>query len=176
MTRTAANNNSIDTNNKAPLKPKRPLSAYNCKLKYKHMMCSLDMHSLVKHIICIHAHLIHISHDTLLSYHIIVFYRYKRAKIADAYKSGDNSKDTIIRLTQCTPGLEGYNTAVETYTSTQLMELSRGNVRAALLDNLAPKDNSKRAHRKNPNSTMSFLEMNRIMTSSWKSLDDTSRG
>ena len=98
-----------------------------------------------------------------------MFYRYKRAKISDAYKSGDNSKDTIIRLTECTPGLEGYNAAVETYTSTQLMELSRGNVRAALLDNLAPKDNSKRAHRKNPNSTMSFLEMNRIMTASWKS-------
>ena len=107
---------------------------------------------------------------------IIVFYRYKRAKIFDAYKSGDNSKDTIIRLTQCTPGLEGYNAAVETYTSTQLMELSRGSVRAALLDNLAPKDNSKRAHRKSHgNSTMSFLEMNKIMVTAWKSLDDNSR-
>ena len=107
---------------------------------------------------------------------IIVFYRYKRAKIFDAYKSGDNSKDTIIRLTQCTPGLEGYNAAVETYTSTQLMELSRGSVRVALLDNLAPKDNSKRTHRKSHgNSTMSFLEMNKIMVTAWKSLDDTSR-
>lgn len=119
-----------------------------------------------------------VSHDISFLYfpYHTVFYRYKRAKISDAYKSGDNSKDTIVRLTECTPGLEGYNAAVETYTSTQLMELSRGNVRAALLDNLAPKDNSKRAHRKNPNSTMSFLEMNRIMTASWKSLDDNSRG
>jgi len=176
MTRSANNN---DNNNNTPLKPKRPLSAYNCKLVVQHMMYSpLDMHSLVKHISYTYANLIHISHDQYLSFPIMptVFYRYKRAKISDAYKSGDNSKDTIIRLTQCTPGLEGYNAVVETYTSTQLMELSRGNVRAALLDNLAPKDNSKRAHRKNPNSTMSFLEMNRIMTASWKSLDDHSRG
>ena len=142
------------------------------------MMCSLlDMHSIIKHITYHMFSISIVSHDTIsfLSYHT-VFYRYKRAKIFDAYKSGDNSKDTIIRLTQCTPGLEGYNAAVKTYTSTQLMELSRGNVRAALLNNLAPKDNSKRAHRKNPNSTMSFLEMNRIMTASWKSLDDNSRG
>ena len=175
MTRSANNN---DNNNNTPLKPKRPLSAYNRKLVVQHMMCSL-------HLICIqlsstyHMHISIVSHDTYLSlsysfYHT-VFYRYKRAKIFDAYKSGDNSKDTIIRLTQCTPGLEGYNATVETYTSTQLMELSRGNIRAALLNNLAPKD-SKRAHRKNPNSTMSFLEMNRIMTASWKSLDDNSRG
>ena len=141
------------------------------------MMCSLlDMHSLssISHIICFRSQSQSSLTISLLSYHT-VFYRYKRAKIFDAYKSGDNSKDTIICLTQCTPGLEGYTAAVETFTSTQLMELSRGNVRAALLDNLAPKD-SKRAHRKNPNSTMSFLEMNRIMTASWKSLDDNSRG
>ena len=135
------------------------------------------MHSIVKHIMCINYvnNLIHISP---LLYHIlfIVFYRYKRAKIFDAYKSGDNSKDTIIRLTQCTPGLEGYNAAIETYTSTQLMELSRGSVRAALLDNLAPKDNSKRTHRKSHgNSTMSFLEMNKIMVTAWKSLDEYHR-
>jgi len=141
-------------------------------------MCSLDMHSLVKHISYAYLNLNRLSRYNIfpfLPYHT-VFYRYKRAKIFDAYKSGDNSKDTIIRLTECTPGLEGYNAVIETYTSTQLMELSRGNVRAALLGNLAPKDNSKRAHRKNPNSTMSFLEMNRVMTASWKSLDDNSRG
>ena len=45
-----------------------------------------------------------------------------------------------------TPGLDqGYD---ETLSSTQLMELSRANIRVVLLNNLEPSDTSKRMHRK----------------------------
>jgi len=75
-----------------------------------------------------------------------VFYRYKRGKVQEAYKSGIACKDSIIRLVQTTPGLEqGYD---ETLSSSQLMELSRANIRVVLLNNLAPTDTSKRMHRK----------------------------
>ena len=138
----------------------------------------------------------HVSLNTcLLSLSInthTVFYRYKRGKVQEAYKSGIACKDSIIRLVQTTPGLEqGYD---ETLSSTQLMELSRANIRVVLLNNLAPTDTSKRMHRKclclsslldwytsfahilcsysiamfiigksHGNSVMSFLEMNKLI-------------
>ena len=62
-----------------------------------------------------------------------------------------------------------------TMTPTHLNELSRAEIRASLLDNLVPKDTSQRAHRKS-HGAMSFLEMNKIMVASWKSINDTTHG
>ena len=76
----------------------------------------------------------------------LVFYRYKRGKVQEAYKSGIACKDSIIRLVQTTPGLEQGLNSNEILPSTQLMELSRANIRVVLLNNLAPTDTSKRMH------------------------------
>ena len=107
-----------------------------------------------------------------------LYYRQKRAKILEANTAGDNSRETILRIMQTTPGLEDYHNhaiALTTlYTSSALAELSRANIRAALLDNLTPNENSKRSHRKT-SSALNFLEMNKIMVSSWKAVDDITR-
>ena len=107
-----------------------------------------------------------------------LYYRQKRAKILEANTAGDNSRETILRIMQTTPGLEDYHNhaiALTTlYTSSALAELSRANIRAALLDNLTPNENSKRSHRKT-SSALNFLEMNKIMVSSWKVVDDITR-
>ena len=104
-----------------------------------------------------------------------LFYRFKRAKILEAYKNGDTSKETIVRITESTPGLEKIDpSSIMIMTPTQLNELSRAEIRASLLDNLVPKDTSQRAHRKS-HGAMSFLEMNKIMVGSWKNINDTTR-
>ena len=91
-------------------------------------------------------HLTTLVYCLSISISLLVFYRYKRGKVQEAYKSGIACKDSIIRLVQTTPGLEqGYD---ETLSSTQLMELSRANIRVVLLNNLEPSDTSKRMHRK----------------------------
>ena len=104
-----------------------------------------------------------------------LFYRFKRAKILEAYKNGDTSKETIVRITESTPGLEKIDpSSIMTMTPTHLNEVSRAEIRASLLDNLVPKDTSQRAHRKS-HGAMSFLEMNKIMVGSWKNINDTTR-
>ena len=107
-----------------------------------------------------------------------LYYRQKRAKILEANKAGDNSRETILRIMQTTPGLEDYHNhhaiALTTLTSSDCAALSRANIRAALLDNLTPIDTTKRSHRKT-SSALNFLEMNKIMVSSWKVVDDITR-
>ena len=107
-----------------------------------------------------------------------LFYRYKRAKVLEAHKLGnDTNKDATIRLVTCTPGLEDYapeETLSTTMTQSQLDELSRTEIRSALLNNLSPNDTRKRVHRKS-HGAMSFLEMNKIMVASWKNIDDKTR-
>ena len=103
-----------------------------------------------------------------------LFYRYKRSKLLKAYNAGDKTKATIIRITATTPGLEDHSNVVSAMTYEQTVELSRAEIRAVLLDKLAPADTSKRCHRKT-HGAMTFLEMNKIMVGSWKSISDTSR-
>mmetsp|Transcript_23963 Transcript_23963/g.42890 ORF Transcript_23963/g.42890 Transcript_23963/m.42890 type:complete len:226 (-) Transcript_23963:215-892(-) len=53
-------------------------------------------------------------------------------------------------------------------------ELRRNEIRSALLQNLSAKDSSKQSHRKS-HGAMRFLEMNKIMCDSWKSIHDFTR-
>ena len=110
-----------------------------------------------------------------------LFYRFKRGKIIKLQPHHGNGSDThkeIVRqIVMAAPGLEEYPTIgnIGTLSSDDAMkELRRDIIRSALVDNLSPKDNSKRSHRKT-HGAMSFLEMNKIMCSAWKSVDDFGR-
>ena len=109
----------------------------------------------------------------LSSYNL--FYRFKRAKILEAHANGgDESTDTIHKLIMTVPGLEDYP-AIDGETllsSPELKEHRRNVIRSALLDNLVPTE-TKRSHRKS-HGAMNFLEMNKIMCASWKSIDEYS--
>ena len=76
-----------------------------------------------------------------------LFYRFKRAKILEAHNAGDDSAETINRLISAVPGLEEHAN-VAALTLDEVRELSRTEIRAALVDNLSPKDTTKRTHRK----------------------------
>mmetsp|Transcript_1142 Transcript_1142/g.1997 ORF Transcript_1142/g.1997 Transcript_1142/m.1997 type:complete len:218 (+) Transcript_1142:198-851(+) len=97
-----------------------------------------------------------------------LFYRFKRSKILEAHKNGDDSKETINRLIAASPGLEEH--PLDQIPPENVKEFRRNAIRSVLLDHLSPKDNSKRAHSKS-HGAMSFLEMNKSMVASWKSID-----
>lgn len=103
-----------------------------------------------------------------------LFYRFKRCKLLEAHENGDESKQTVNRLISALPGLEDYP-STRFAPIDHMKELRRNEIRFALLDNLGPNDSSKRAHRKS-HGAMSFLEMNKAMCVSWKSIDDFARG
>lgn len=105
-----------------------------------------------------------------------LFYRFKRSKILEAHESGDGSKETINRLLLAAPGLE-HLSAVENIIMTpqQLRERQRSEIRSTMSENLCPTDTSARSHRKS-HGCMSFVEMNRVMCVSWKSVDRYIRG
>ncbi|KAL7531796.1 hypothetical protein ACHAXR_004239 [Thalassiosira sp. AJA248-18] len=102
-----------------------------------------------------------------------LFYRFKRSKILTAHENGDDSKETVNRLITAVPGLEDHPSLANTVEDS-VNELRRNEIRSALLQNLAPKDTSKRSHRKS-HGAVSFLEMNKIMCASWKAIDDFAR-
>ena len=109
----------------------------------------------------------------LSSYNL--FYRFKRAKILEAHANGgDESTDTIHKLIMAVPGLEDYPAIDDesALSSPELKEHRRNVIRSALLDNLVPTE-TKRSHRKS-HGAMNFLEMNKIMCASWKSIDEYS--
>ena len=72
-------------------------------------------------------------------------------------------------------GLEEYHPIACTMSPDHVKELCRTEIRSALLQNLSPKDTSKRNHRKSHGCMPSFLEMNAIMSASWKSIDNFTR-
>ena len=105
-----------------------------------------------------------------------LFYRFKREKIVAAAKAGNDSPNDIINLVMSVPGLEDYlpESLAATMTSSQIDELSRSEIRSELLTNLSPNETRKRTHRKSQGA-MSFLEMNKHMVCSWKSIDEETR-
>jgi len=105
-----------------------------------------------------------------------LFYRFKRQKILEAHASGNDSKEAIIAILSSLPGLEDYSPSslVSTLSPGQVSELSKQEIRSALLPNLSPNDTRKRTHRKS-HGAMSFLEMNKVMVASWKSVDEETR-
>mmetsp|Transcript_12659 Transcript_12659/g.22724 ORF Transcript_12659/g.22724 Transcript_12659/m.22724 type:complete len:391 (-) Transcript_12659:154-1326(-) len=114
-----------------------------------------------------------------------LFYRYKRAKMIEAQNqidSGSNNHGTnsnqraiICQLVTMTPGLESYPPAIwGIIPRVRLDEIRRNNIRLALEQHLLAKDTKNRLHRKSDNGgfQLTFVEMNKIMGSSWKATDD----
>mmetsp|Transcript_20585 Transcript_20585/g.44647 ORF Transcript_20585/g.44647 Transcript_20585/m.44647 type:complete len:507 (+) Transcript_20585:50-1570(+) len=108
-----------------------------------------------------------------------LFYRYKRQKVLKALAAGADAsdKDTICELITVVPGLEHYlpTTSASKIASPDVLEpLRRNTIRKELEQNLEPRDTKTRAHRKNKgamNGSMSFVEMGKIMNTSWKNCD-----
>jgi len=108
-----------------------------------------------------------------------LFYRFKRQKVLKALAAGADAsdKDTICELITAVPGLEHYlpTTSASKIASPDVLEpLRRNTIRKELEQNLEPRDTKTRAHRKNKgamNGSMSFVEMGKIMNTSWKNCD-----
>eukprot|EP00571_Detonula_confervacea_P013988 CAMPEP_0172305190 /NCGR_PEP_ID=MMETSP1058-20130122/6527_1 /TAXON_ID=83371 /ORGANISM="Detonula confervacea, Strain CCMP 353" /LENGTH=427 /DNA_ID=CAMNT_0013016713 /DNA_START=20 /DNA_END=1303 /DNA_ORIENTATION=+ len=103
-----------------------------------------------------------------------LFYRFKRQKVLDAISHSKANDDDITRLVDAAPGLE-HCTPDEDASSHMVNDLRRKNIRNDLEGKLLPRDTRDRAHRTNQgamNGAMSFLELGKLMNSSWKSCDD----
>ena len=110
----------------------------------------------------------------LSSYNL--FYRFKRQHIIELDKG--SKKDDIIALVAIQPGLENtYPNIPTTDTNTsvdEINELRKTNIRNDMINNLCPRETSTRRHRKSNamNGEMSFLELGKLMNSSWQSCDE----
>lgn len=111
-----------------------------------------------------------------------LFYRYKRGKIVKLPRSDDDNsyKETVTKLIMALPGLEEYhsiNDSINDLSSDSMKDvndLRRTDIRTALMNNLSADDApSKRSHRKSgKGSALSFLEMNKMMCTSWAQVDE----
>eukprot|EP00579_Thalassiosira_antarctica_P017384 CAMPEP_0201945602 /NCGR_PEP_ID=MMETSP0903-20130614/53988_1 /ASSEMBLY_ACC=CAM_ASM_000552 /TAXON_ID=420261 /ORGANISM="Thalassiosira antarctica, Strain CCMP982" /LENGTH=449 /DNA_ID=CAMNT_0048488671 /DNA_START=58 /DNA_END=1408 /DNA_ORIENTATION=- len=108
-----------------------------------------------------------------------LFYRFKRQKVLEVLAVAVGTtvdKDTICGLVTVPPGLEYYPaSALKMSSPNMLNALRRKNIRKDLEQNMEPRDTKTRAHRKNQgamNGAMSFVEMGKLMNTSWKSCDD----
>jgi len=108
-----------------------------------------------------------------------LFYRFKRQKVLEVLAVAVGTtvdKDTICGLVTVPPGLEYYPaSALKMSSPSMLNALRRKNIRKDLEQNMEPRDTKTRAHRKNQgamNGAMSFVEMGKLMNTSWKSCDD----
>ena len=112
-----------------------------------------------------------------------LYYRYKRTIILDAHTSdndeksgtltGSKNKESVQRLITSIPGLESYTPeTLSTLSPTKRNEISRTEIRKVLVNNLSPNESTRdRLHRKS-HGCMSFIEMSKIMSTSWKSIDE----
>ena len=105
-----------------------------------------------------------------------LFFRFKRDKVLAACENAKNkpSKEVINRLILAAPGLEDDSSVSSTMSEEQVKGHRRDEIRSALYLDLFPKDTRTRLHRKS-HGVMSFLEMNKVMCSSWKSIDTFAR-
>mmetsp|Transcript_31390 Transcript_31390/g.58040 ORF Transcript_31390/g.58040 Transcript_31390/m.58040 type:complete len:428 (-) Transcript_31390:246-1529(-) len=108
-----------------------------------------------------------------------LFYRFKRQKVLEVLAVAVGTtvdKDTICGLVTVPPGLEYYPASAPIVNSPDMLNaLRRKNIRKDLEQNMEPRDTKTRAHRKNQgamNGAMSFVEMGKLMNSSWQSCDD----
>ena len=108
----------------------------------------------------------------LSSYNI--FYRFKRQKTIEM--GGNVNKDDIITLVRTPPGTESsYPSPPADATPSELNEIRRTNIRTEMLNNLLPRETSRRRHRKNTNAfngEMNFLELSKLMNTAWTSCDE----
>jgi len=111
----------------------------------------------------------------LSSYNL--FYRFKRQHIIELGKG--QKKDDIIAIVAIQPGLENtypnIPTADTNMSVDEINEIRKTNIRNDMINNLCPRETSTRRHRKNSNAMngeMSFLELGKLMNSSWQSCDE----
>lgn len=109
-----------------------------------------------------------------------LFFRFKRQKILEACKEGDIDRETVESIVSCTPGLENVSDdAVPDLDEDELGKFRSDRIRAELEDKLTPKEADEvkaRSHRKTKfKHGLSFLEMTKIISSSWKECDDISK-
>lgn len=111
-----------------------------------------------------------------------LFFRFKRQKILEACKGkeGDIDRETVESIVSCTPGLENVShDAVPELDEDELGKFRSDRIRAELEDKLTPKEAGEvkaRSHRKTQfKHGLSFLEMTKIISSSWKECDDISK-
>ena len=105
-----------------------------------------------------------------------MFYRFKRQKVIELGKA---SKDDITALVEAAPGLENcYPPAPQDASPQDINQLRKQNIRKDMENNLEPRDTKSRRHRKNQNAMnggMSFLELGKLMNTSWQNCDDFSK-
>lgn len=104
---------------------------------------------------------------------LILFQRFKCSKIAQVREQDvdDCSPETIHALIMATPGLEDYSSeAVRQLTPDDVKDLRRIKIRSALLrSRVSPKYATTSA---GGNNGLGFMEMNKMMSASWKVIDD----
>ena len=105
-----------------------------------------------------------------------MFYRFKRQKVIGLGKA---SKDDITALVEAAPGLENcYPPAPQDASPQDINKVRKQNIRKDMENNLEPRDTKSRRHRKNQNAMnggMSFLELGKLMNTSWQNCDDFSK-
>ena len=110
-----------------------------------------------------------------------LFYRYKRQHIirliASSNAEGSVDKDTICRLIKVPPGLEyNYTLVMASVAKTQAeIDALRRHHICIELKNLQARDLKTRAHRKSMNCPIGFVELSKLMNSSWKDCDDVAK-
>lgn len=111
-----------------------------------------------------------------------LFYRYKRQKVLDAVSRGNTDKDAIVNIVEAVPGLEKDPASDEDAPDPPNLEarndLQRKNITGGLEGNLLPRDTDSRLHRKDEgslNGAISFIELGKLMNTSWKNCDDFSK-
>ena len=101
-----------------------------------------------------------------------MFYRFKRQKVIELGKA---SKDDITALVKASPGLENcYPPAPQDASPQDINKLRKQNIRKDMKNNLEPRDTKSRRHRTDQsamNGGMSFLELGKLMNTSWQSCD-----
>ena len=141
-------------------KPKRPLSAFNLYFRYKRTIIleETQQHTCE-------------SSDTASSSSSS-----SSTNGSSNNNSTRNNKENIQRLITSTPGLESYTPdTLSTLSPTQRNEISHTKIRRVLVNNLSPNESTRdRLHRKT-HGCMSFTEMSKIMSTSWKSIDEYSK-
>ena len=112
-----------------------------------------------------------------------LFYRFKRGKIVELQPhhgdgNGVDHKEIVRQIVMAAPGLEVNPTTTDNTDALSsddaMKELRRDVIRSPLVNNLLPTDSSKRYHRKT-HGAMSFVEMNNVMCTAWKAIDDFGR-
>ena len=109
-----------------------------------------------------------------------LFYRFKRQKVIALQQSNqDANKDDITNLVQAAPGLEDYARGgaalPQDVSPEEVYNLRRANIHKEMEHNLAPRDTRTRSHRTDQNGingSMSFVELGKLMNTSWQDCDD----